>query len=331
MKDVEGFLGCFAHNEVGDIDPKEGQSLIMNLDTISQGGSHWVAMFFSPDFAVYFDSFGVPPDNRSLDCLEKYDKPVQFSEEQIQEDQSEECGYYSMAFVRAMKSGMTLQEFLREFSSVPDGHNEREAIRLSDTEEGEGIFQNLRKIVTGNYSGQADFMKWINEVGGTKIFSIVVCRQPVKSAITDALNVITAGKFKSATKKMGYDQLFHLSMILNGKWRVEKNSVVKITDNAVVTSDMQSMAVAMSGSELTIGQFFNKAITQMGEKAFFVYDAFSTNCQQFIQNVLSANGLLTPELDKFIYQNAGEILRSLPGYTSTLTSTLTDLGSFVGA
>jgi hypothetical protein len=329
MKGVPGFLGVYAHDQVGDVVPKEGDSLIMNLDTIHQGGSHWVAMYFG-DYAYYFDSFGVPPDDRSLDCLDKYDKDIRFSEEQIQEDCSQECGYYSMAFIRAMNSGMTFQEFLREFTSLPSEKNEKEAVEMAVGEEGSGLFQNIRKAFTGNYSGESDFMKWVNDNSGVVISSIVVCRQPVKSAITNALNIITAGKFNATTKKLGYDQLFHLSMIINGKWRVEKNSIVKVSNDVTISSDMQTMNVSLKG-QIKIGDFFNMAISTMGEKSFFVYDAFSTNCQLFIQGVLSSNGLLTPDLDNFILQNAGDILRGLPGYTSTLASTLTDLGSFVGA
>lgn len=131
MKDVHGFRGVFAHNQVDDLKPKKGDSIIMNLDTIQQGGSHWVAFFFSPENAVYFDSFGVPPDNRSLNYLEKYGKQVLFSDEQIQEDSSIECGYYSMAFIRAMNSGMTLQEFLLEFTKVPSSYNENLVVKES--------------------------------------------------------------------------------------------------------------------------------------------------------------------------------------------------------
>ena len=204
-------------------------------------------------------------------------------------------------------------------------------VKVSYGEEtGEGIFQDARKFFTGKYSGEKEFKKWVESNKDTVISSIVIYREPINSKIKDLLNIITLGKFKSAVKKVGYDELFHLSMVINNRWRVEKNSIVKVSENTNYPPETQKISVNVNKS-VKIGDFFTKAISLMGERNFFTYDAFSTNCQHFIQNVLSSNGFLTPELDNFIYQNAGDILRNLPSYTASLSSTLTDLGSFIGA
>jgi len=133
MADVKGFLGVYAHNQVDSLKPpKKGDSLIMNLDDSNQAGSHWVAFYFSPLHACYFDSFGVPPDNRSLKYLRKYDKPVIYSKIQLQEDQSSECGFYCMTFIRLMTEGNTFKETIQTFHSHPGAYNEKMAVKDSE-------------------------------------------------------------------------------------------------------------------------------------------------------------------------------------------------------
>jgi len=133
MKDVDGFLGVYAHNEVDSLKaPKMGDSLIMNLDDSNEAGSHWVAFYFSPRSACYFDSFGVPPDDRSLKYLRKYNKLVAYSQLQLQEDCSEECGWYCMSFIRLMAEGNTFRETIETFRDHPGQYNEQLAVKDSE-------------------------------------------------------------------------------------------------------------------------------------------------------------------------------------------------------
>ena len=62
-------------------------------------------------------------------------------------------------------------------------------------------------------------------------------------------------------------------------------------------------------------------------QTFFKYDAFRANCQDFVLNLLRANGALTPTAEAFIKQNSDELLRTMPGYLSPLANTITDLGA----
>jgi len=62
---VPGFLGAFAADELPTL-PKKPFSLIVNYSRSDSptGGTHWVAMKFPMrGDAMYFDSYGKPPDN----------------------------------------------------------------------------------------------------------------------------------------------------------------------------------------------------------------------------------------------------------------------------
>jgi hypothetical protein len=139
MRDVKGFLGCYAHNQLASLgNPIRGQSLIMNLENIGQSGSHWVAMYFGDHpggplcgAAEYFDSFGLAPDDRSMTYLGKYGKNIMYNREKLQLDSSQECGYYSMSFIRCRVSGLTMLQSINEFRNYPGTYNEKLALELS--------------------------------------------------------------------------------------------------------------------------------------------------------------------------------------------------------
>jgi hypothetical protein len=65
----------------------------------------------------------------------------------------------------------------------------------------------------------------------------------------------------------------------------------------------------------------------MGEAEYVRYDAVKNNCQRFISEHLKANGLMTPEADKFINQDVRQLL-SDPAYG--FSKVITDLGNVLG-
>jgi len=201
-----------------------------------------------------------------------------------------------------------------------------------EEEDGDGFLNDLKKKITGNYSGEADFKKFLNKFGNTVIKSITIYREPVNSVLKEVLNLINLGKFKKQTKKLGYDTLFHLSMSINGYITVEKNSVIKTSEGSrKYALDVQKIEVPFIPPNLTIAKAFENEIAKLGPERFYVYNAYSTNCQDFIQAFLNANGMLTPTLRNFIAQNADEILKGLPAYSGFASNVITDLGSFFKA
>jgi hypothetical protein len=132
MSSEKGFLGCAAHNQlVGLGVPKTGGSVVMNLENSNQPGSHWVSFYFGPGTAEYFDSFGLPPDGRSFDYLNKSGKKVMWNNEKLQLNNSDECGYYAMDYIRGRNSGKSMSQVLNQFHGIPGSYNEAKAVKLA--------------------------------------------------------------------------------------------------------------------------------------------------------------------------------------------------------
>ena len=83
-------------------------SIVVNLDTSIEPGSHWVGIFaFSKDLAYYFDSFGQPPPDRIKDHFSKF-IIFRYNKVKHQSLLSEVCGYYVMFFIYLCSFGHTL-------------------------------------------------------------------------------------------------------------------------------------------------------------------------------------------------------------------------------
>jgi hypothetical protein len=184
--------------------------------------------------------------------------------------------------------------------------------------------------------------------GDGNVYDLKVIREPIQSYIDKALQVITLGRWKQAKESMNYDNLFHLSMIAslampNGDKamiKIEKNEVINITDKFALKSDGVSSGVSQHGSGqdarfinvpvpccITLAQMMKTAADAVGP-SFFKYDAFNNNCQMFLANILRANGLLTPEVEAFVVQDAQSLLQQLPKYTRPFANTITNLAGF---
>lgn len=84
---------------------------IINLDTSNNNGTHWTALYFHPLKSYYCDSFGfVPP----LEVEQKI-KPYLYNNEDIQDFNSEACGYYCLAFIKFLNDKTNKEVAFKEF------------------------------------------------------------------------------------------------------------------------------------------------------------------------------------------------------------------------
>lgn len=168
-------------------------------------------------------------------------------------------------------------------------------------------------------------VKFLKANGDTVITKIRVEKKPLDKGVNTLLNTISLGTFQKAKKDLDYDEMFHLYMVINDKFVIEKNELLNM-GTYTTDANSQSMDVPNIPDGLTINQLVEKGQKAMGAD-FQKYDAFSTNCQDFIKRVLDANGLLTPSLKDFIMQDAVGVLKGLPSYMSSTSKTLTDIGA----
>lgn len=124
--------------------------------------------------------------------------------------------------------------------------------------------------------------------------------------------------------------MFHLYFLLTIRHGTSiqnaKTYVVKLEKNQVVSIDYTddpgevNMQVPISKS-MTVNEFLGNGEKFRGPD-LWVYDPVTANCQDFVWSLLRGNNLNTPELEKFVKQDATFVLT---GYTRKLSSFLTDI------
>lgn len=169
-------------------------------------------------------------------------------------------------------------------------------------------------------------LKLLSKIGSEEVKSVKLIRTPLSASTRFLLNIASFGQLNQKLKEANIDQLFHLSMLINGKYELEKNEVIKMQINPnAVKSNSETLDVPIT-QYLTIQQVMNNTKEQMGNK-YGPYDGKYNNCSVFLSNVLSANGLENFQTEKFINQKTVDLFNSFPN----LTKIITDLGTTTGA
>ena len=201
----------------------------------------------------------------------------------------------------------------------------------------------------------------IDSVGDEKVRDINIKRQPVSGLISGALNVFSLGKF-GKRKMKEFDELFHLYIELitdkNNFVILEKNErinaelskgarrfeKIKITPKTIFTDEMikttrdkptsnvrpneEVKKVLNVPNDLTIRDILENTRDLMGDDKFFIYDAVSNNCQDFIIALLNANNIGDEQDRLFVKQDTEHLFKKL-GITKSVAKTTTDLGATI--
>jgi hypothetical protein len=143
------------------------------------------------------------------------------------------------------------------------------------------------------------------------------------------------GTYEQSKKELSYDKMFHLglfAMVGNeiGQFYsvvIEKNEVIHIEKaNFNLNGEKDVISVSINPNiRITLNDFLNNCQQFMGAK-YFMYDAFTNNCQMYIKSLIESNNLSTPQLIKFIYQPVETMIRNLPKSTQVFAKTLTNIG-----
>ena len=155
--------------------------------------------------------------------------------------------------------------------------------------------------------------KLLEQVGDEKITSMTLFRNPI--------SLSKFAKFVGALKGTNYDDLFHLGVIINGKYLLDKQAVLHF-ERSGIPKDSETLQIPIA-KEITISELLEKTRKRMGDSNFSSYNAKSNNCQDFMLAVLSANGLSSPELTKFIKQNVEAVFNNLPSYAEAISNFVT--------
>jgi hypothetical protein len=180
---------------------------------------------------------------------------------------------------------------------------------------GQGLF--LRDV--GKLSPKV--RKLLEQVGDEKITSIKLFRKPI--------SLSAFAKFVGVLRNTDFDDLLHLGMIINGKYLLDKQDVIHFERSSLPTGkDVESMDVKVD-KEITINELLEKTRKRMGDADFTNYSSKKNNCQDFMLNVLAANGLSTQESSRFIKQDLERVFNNLPSYAEKIADFVTEAGRVV--
>jgi hypothetical protein len=96
------FSGCYAMDQLQNIEPKEGAGYVANTDDANESGVHWICCYFGKDVTAYMDSYGAPPPQRMANFMRRGGKPIIYSNVQIQSLDSDVCGQHCCALLRKL-------------------------------------------------------------------------------------------------------------------------------------------------------------------------------------------------------------------------------------
>lgn len=166
----------------------------------------------------------------------------------------------------------------------------------------------------------------LEKAGVDTVTTLQLIRKPMDEYVKELLQGISLGAYKDAVKDSPYDEMFHLSLLINGKYRLEKNEVIALSDAPrKLPSGAQFMRVVIpKDSTMTIRSMLLKTKECMGNEDFTNYHARTNNCQNFCMGLLKGNGLGTDLLRDFTYQDAEAIFEQMPEYTTAVAVAMTD-------
>ncbi|MBU6346783.1 MAG: hypothetical protein KGR70_16090 [Cyanobacteria bacterium REEB494] len=143
------------------------------------------------------------------------------------------------------------------------------------------------------------------------------------------ISLSSFAKYVGVLRNTPFDELFHLGMIINGKYLLDKQDVIHFEPSTLPTGkDVESMDVAVN-KDITISELLEKTRKRMGDSNFTSYSSRRNNCQDFMLNVLSANGLSTQESSRFIKQDLESVFSNLPSYAEKIADFVTEAGRVV--
>lgn len=121
------FSGVYACDTLPDFIIKKPALLVCNTHPIKKSGEHWISIYISRNnHAEYFDSFGLPPNNKYIiNFLKRNAKTYSYNKQMIQSLFSNYCGQFCIMY--AFHKGLlkSLNSFLKIFDLAKPNKNNK--------------------------------------------------------------------------------------------------------------------------------------------------------------------------------------------------------------
>jgi hypothetical protein len=93
-------------------------SYVVNLDKTDGNGTHWVAIYYKPEYILFFDSYGVYAPKEIIDNAKS--KNLYYSNFIIQEQMSILCGWYCIGYLHFIQNSKikSIEKRFNEFTKL---------------------------------------------------------------------------------------------------------------------------------------------------------------------------------------------------------------------
>lgn len=190
---------------------------------------------------------------------------------------------------------------------------------------GKGLLDGL---ISQDYSTATQSM--ITKHADEIVTKITIVRTPLAMFTNLVLNIVSLGQYEKAKFDNKYDDYFHLNLNVTTdkgtKLIIEKNEVIGVRPGHHKTAKSEVMDV-VNVRPVSLKDMMDKTQKKMSKK-YFVYNGKSNNCQVFVNSVLTANKIITPEYRDFIMQNTNAIFENSPAFRK-LANSVTDIGAVI--
>lgn len=201
--------------------------------------------------------------------------------------------------------------------------------------DGVGSLYNKAKDVISDIFSKREFPempraveRFLKKNGAEKITSLAVARAPVQAMLTKLLDFISGGKFSEGQKDANIDRFFHLYLIVNNKYRVEKNQLLKISDYSE-PKDEEKMVVSVP-SNTSIFDFITMPAESNPKDYYENYNPITNNCQDNVMKILNHFSLSNGSISSFVKQPLEKLAKKLEGTgTEEIAKGITDLGATI--
>lgn len=187
---------------------------------------------------------------------------------------------------------------------------------------GEGVFD----FDMGNLTAKSAEM--YKNKKNAKITSLELFRRPVEDALTGVMDLFSGNAVSKYFKNTSHDKLFHLGLIINGKFLYHKQANITIEQmprGFKKNKKLELKPVTGFDKNITFKDMYRRTRERVGEKRFYEYDSFKQNCQDFIVDNLDTIGATYDKA--WVKQDVKEIVKKSPNWFPSLAKALTDFGS----
>jgi len=174
---------------------------------------------------------------------------------------------------------------------------------------------NMSEDALGAHEFTPSNRAFLEKFGDTVVHHIIVRRYPLPDAMQEMIETLTAGEWSKMKRKLPFNDVFHASLIVNGKLLLEKNEVLNFTSKVDHYPNTEGAHFQVPPG-LTVREMLEKTEKLMGSK-FFTYKPFGNNCQNFIDSIMEANGFYRyapKDTKEFILQPVSTIIEAVPSW-----------------